>query len=75
MKLRQSLFWDTDPKKIDLQKNAKYVIEKVMDFGKDEEVRWIWNFYDKSLLQEVVDDSRSLRPETRNLWNQILMTK
>ena len=75
MKLRQSLFWDTDPKKIDLQKNAKYVIERVMDFGRDEEVRWIWNLYDKSLLREVVDDSRSLRPETRNLWNQILMTK
>jgi hypothetical protein len=75
MKFRQSLFWDTNPDKIDPQKNAKYIIEKVMDFGRDEEVRWLWNFYDKSLLREVVNKSRSLRAETRNLWNHLLTTK
>ena len=72
MKLRQSLFWDTDPKKIDLQKNAKYVIERVMDFGRDEEVRWIWNLYDKSLLREVAENSRSLRPRTKTLWTSLI---
>ena len=75
MKLRQSLFWDTDVNKIDTQKNARYIIERIFEFGRDDEVRWLWNFYDKSLLKEVADKSRSLRPETRNLWNQILMMK
>ena len=72
MKLRQSLFWDTDPDKIDLKKNAKYVIEKVMDFGRDEEVRWMWNLYSKSLLREVAENSRCLRSETKQLWNLML---
>jgi len=31
---RQSLFWDVDPKTIDPEKNAKYVIERVLEFGK-----------------------------------------
>jgi len=72
MELRQSLFWDTDPKKIDLQKNAQYVIERVLDFGRDAEVRWMWHTYDKNKISEVVSQSRSLRPRTKALWNLIL---
>ena len=75
MKLRQTLFWDTDPDKIDLQKNARYVIERVMDFGNDEEARWIWNYYDKSLLRDVAEKSRDLRPRTKSLWTLLLQTQ
>ncbi|MEK7643891.1 MAG: hypothetical protein AAB390_01155 [Patescibacteria group bacterium] len=72
MKFRQTLFWDTNPKKIDTKKNAQYIIERVLDFGNDKEVRWLWNFYDKSLLQKVVKKSRCLRPRTKQLWQLIL---
>jgi hypothetical protein len=75
MELRQSLFWDIDPKTIDLKKNAKYVIERVLDFGKDEEVKWMWDFYNKDLLREVVNNSRSIRKDTRNLWSLLLEEK
>ena len=71
MKLRQSLFWDTDPKKIDLQKNARYVIERIMDLGRDEEVKWMWELYDKTLLKDVAMRSRSLRPRTKTLWTSL----
>jgi len=27
------LFWDTDPKKIDMKKNSRYVIEKVLEMA------------------------------------------
>lgn len=72
MRFRQSLFWDTRPSKIDAEKNAQYVIERVLDFGNDQEVRWLWNFYDKSLLKRVVAKSRALKPETKNLWLLLL---
>jgi hypothetical protein len=75
MKLRQSLFWDTNPDKIDFQKNAQYVIERVLDFGRDTEVRWLWKTYDKSLIKKVVMQSRSLMPEAKKLWTLILETQ
>lgn len=75
MKFRQTLFWDTNPKNIDTKKNAQYIIERVLDFGNDKEVRWLYNYYDKSLLQKVVTKSRSLMPETKNLWAMILKSK
>ena len=48
MKFRQSLFWDTDPKKIDKEKNARYIIERILDLGNDKEVKWMWDYYDKN---------------------------
>lgn len=75
MKFRQELFWDVNPKKIDVKKNAKYIIERVLDFGNDKEVRWLWNFYDKKLLNRVVKTSRNLRPRTKKLWLLMLKNK
>ena len=75
MKFRQSLFWDTNPNKIDVKKNASYIIERVLELGQDKEVRWLWKFYDKKLLKKVVEKSRCLRPETKNLWTLMLKNK
>lgn len=72
MKFRPSLFWDVDPKNINLKKNAQYIIERVADFGNDKEARWVLDFYDKKLLRKIITKSRCLRPETKNLWMLIL---
>ena len=72
---RQSLFWDIDPKKIDTEKNAPYVIERILDFGRDEEVRWLRKFYDPAVIKRVVEKSRCLRPDTKKLLTLILQRK
>ena len=72
MKFDQTLFWDVNPKNIDTKKHAQYIIERILDFGGDKEVRWLWNFYRKPLLKKVVAKSRCLRPETKNLWTLLL---
>ena len=72
MEFRQTLFWDTDPKRIDKEKNAEYIIERVLDFGNDKEVSWVYHNYDKSMLKKVVDNPRRLRPRAKKLWKLIL---
>ena len=72
MKLRPSLFWDVDPATIDLEKNARYVIERVLDYGNDEEVRWMWDMYPREQIREVVTHSRALQPQTRALWSELI---
>lgn len=72
MKFRQTLFWDTNPKKIDPHKNAQYIIERVADFGRDDEVRWVWGYYDKKSLQKFISNSRCLSPRTKTLWTLLL---
>ncbi|MEK9129848.1 MAG: hypothetical protein AAB526_00375 [Patescibacteria group bacterium] len=72
IKFRQSLFWDTNLKNIDVKKHAQYIIERVADFGDDKEARWVLDFYNKKLLKKVITKSRCLRPRTKTLWTLIL---
>ncbi len=68
IQFRPALFWDTDPKKLDIQKHSKYIIERIMDFGNEDEARWMRRHYPKSLLAEVVRKSRVLGSSSRTLW-------
>lgn len=75
MKFRQALFWDVDPKTIDIKKHSTYIIERVLEFGKDKEVRWVWQTYKPSLLKKVISDSRVISPQTKKLWTLLLKNK
>lgn len=68
IQFRQSLFWDTDPTKIDVDKNATYIIERIMDLGNDDEVRWMRQQYPKELLAQVSRTSKQLHTSSRTLW-------
>lgn len=69
---KRSLFWDADVKDIDVRKNAVYIVERVLDFGSDEDVRWLWRFYKPAFIKKVVVRSRSLHSKTKNLWRILL---
>ncbi|MBI4050410.1 MAG: hypothetical protein HY396_00320 [Candidatus Doudnabacteria bacterium] len=68
IRFRRSLFWDVDPKTIDPKKHARYVIERILDFGNDSDVKWMWGYYPVSLIRDVVLNSRGLNKQTRALW-------
>ena len=69
---RQSLFWDVDPTTIDAKRHARYIIERILDFGTDEEVRWMYKTYSHSLIRDIVEHSRALQAPTKRLWEAIL---
>lgn len=68
MPRRPSLFWDVDPKTIDPQQHARYIIERILEFGRDKEAQWMWYAYPRKLIFDVVKNSRVLRPRTKALW-------
>ena len=68
IRFRQSLFWDVDPKTIDPKKHARYIIERVLDYGNNREVKWIFRRYPYRFIKEVVSISRVLDPKSRSLW-------
>lgn len=72
MKFRPSLFWDVDPETIDEEKHARYIIERVLDFGNDEEARWVYNRYPRAKIMEVINNLRMLHPQTRALWQELV---
>ncbi|MFH1226102.1 MAG: hypothetical protein V1684_02385 [bacterium] len=72
MKFRPTLFWDVEPKNIDPKKHAQYIIERVADFGNDQEARWVLDHYDKKLIRKTIVASRCLRPRTKALWTLLV---
>lgn len=72
-KPRPTLFWDVDPKTIDPQKHAKYIIKRIMSLGNDKEVQWMWKQYPKNLLREVAIHGRGVDKRAQVLWE--LLTK
>lgn len=62
------LFWDTDPKKIDLKRNSRYVIEKVLEMGSLDALQWIQRIYPTNIIIETLEISRKITPKSRNFW-------
>lgn len=68
MKFRPELFWDVDPKTINPKKHARYIIERILDFGDDREVRWLAKYYSSRLIKDTIRKSRVLDPKSKSLW-------
>jgi len=66
----RSLFWDTSLKNIHLRKNARYVIERILDFGDLDAVEWMQRVYTLQTVIDVLTLSRSITEKSRNFWLQ-----
>ena len=71
IKFRPSLFWDADPKSIDPKRHARYIIERILDFGDEKEVRWMARTYSRRLIQDTIDRSRVIHEKSRSLWKLV----
>lgn len=62
------LFWDADPKGIDLKKNARYIIERVLEIGGLDALQWIQRLYPTRRIVETLEISRKITPKSKNFW-------
>jgi len=65
-------FWDTDAGKIDIKKYKFYVIERLLEMGDDEAIRWLKKNFRKNEFNEVLQKSRRISGRSGNYWNLIL---
>ena len=71
IRFRPELFWDVDPKKIDPGKHSTYIIERILDFGRTNEVKWMRQRYSPKRIGAVVKKSRVLHDKSRSLWSLV----
>ena len=73
MKFRQTLFWDTDPRQIDQKKNARYIIERILEFGREDEERWVFTRYSKRTIKKILHLPRvQISDKSKALWSLLL---
>lgn len=66
------LFWDTEADQIDPELHRTYIIERVLEHGREEDTQWLFQQYDRQLIAEVVRKSRRLSSKSKNYWGIIL---
>jgi hypothetical protein len=66
-------FWDINFKDLDLKDDYFFIIERVLNFGNADSIKWLKKNYNKDKIKEVVQNSRNLNDKTRNFWNIIYL--
>ncbi len=61
-------FWENKPDDIDQAKHSAYIIERLLEHGNDEAVRWVITTYSRSEVAEVVLQSKRISRKTGNFW-------
>ena len=70
--IKKSLFWDTETKTIDVIKNKRYIIERILKFGNLDDYAWLKNVYSPDEIKKVVARNRSeLDKKSLNFWRAI----
>lgn len=58
----EGLFWDVDRNAVDLSKNAPYVVQRVLEYGRIEDWKLLLEYYGLERIVEISRKLRSLEP-------------
>lgn len=65
-------FWDCDFAALSWNEHARFIAERVLVYGRDDDVRWIEAHADSAFIRDLVATSRVLDAKTRNYWELVL---
>ncbi len=61
-------FWDIDFKTLNVKKHASYIIERLLEYGDSDVVKWMLNVYPAETIINVLKNSRSLSLKSARYW-------
>ena len=72
IRLNKQLFWDVDPKKLDLKKHTDFIVGRILEYGDKPEVKWMFDNYEKSQIKKTLLEKRGISRKSANYWALIL---
>jgi hypothetical protein len=63
-----SLFWDTSLSNVHLKRNARYIIERILEFGDIDALEWLQRIYPVKTIIHVLYLNKVLSERSRNFW-------
>jgi predicted ester cyclase len=64
--------WDTDPASIDIKTHARFIIERLLEEGDGDAVRWVFETYPKETIIEIILTTRRLSRRSAFFWTMML---
>lgn len=68
-------FWDVDFGKIDLDNRRVYVLKRILEYGDEEAVAWMWKNFKKPEIKNALCNFRGYSQKSVNFWAFILGIK
>ncbi|MDZ7722004.1 MAG: hypothetical protein U5R06_04050 [candidate division KSB1 bacterium] len=65
----EKYFWDCDISELSMREHHQFIIERILNFGDDDAVRWLFDHTNRAQIKNVLHNSRNLSEKTRNFWN------
>lgn len=66
----KTFFWDFDTKNLDIIKHKSFIIERILEKGRMEHIKWVFKIYRKKDIKKVTQTSNNICNETKNFWNK-----
>lgn len=70
--LLKKYFWDVEFKKIDFEKRKVYILKRILEYGDEAAIRWMWKNFKKSEIKNALSNFRGYSLKTANFWAFIL---
>ena len=66
------IFWDVDVSAVDIDRYDLYIIERILDFGKIQEINWMFARYPMETIKKALYMRRGLSKMSFSFWRLIL---
>ena len=63
------LFWDIDQDTLDLHRHKRFIIERMLQYGRPEDIHWLLDHYSKNDIVDVIKRSKTIDRKTASYWS------
>ena len=71
----QKYFWDVDFSKLDQKLYPRFIIERILEYGDREAVKWMQENFDLNMIKTVLANSKNLSQRSANFWQLVFNVK
>lgn len=71
-KFLNKYFWDVEFKNIHLQRHRVYILKRILEYGDEKAVRWMWKNFKKSEIKDALSNFRGYSQKSANFWALLL---
>lgn len=65
-------FWDVDFNDIDPENSRMFILKRVLDRGNDKAIGWLFKYYTRDDIKQLLLTTRDLSTKTANFWADFL---
>ncbi|OIP04133.1 hypothetical protein AUK18_00575 [Candidatus Beckwithbacteria bacterium CG2_30_44_31] len=65
-------FWEINPRELSLSEDADYIVARLLDYGKTQDIEWLLERFGKDRIKTVLKKYRGISRKSAYFWSNIL---